>query len=342
MRNDGKNLEALIGEIEKITNREDCNIEINQRKYDQEGNQLAEFDIILSFLDDGKKVEWLYECRDRKETNNGGWIEQLIGRKFLNNFKRVTAVSTATFSPAAIHNARKGDIELRTVEHLPYPDQTIWRKKTKLITYENTGSLLHLELFLYPDTSGELKEYIKNNFPQKNDELYLCLDDCLDVIKAINLFQNICSHKDAGVYDVLEPNVPKDVVVVFEHDENERLNVDLLFNNKRFCVILNHEEKDVHKMNIRIKDKTMPVKKIIFYGNSLIKKHEDMFLCADAIKNISGDTIKQKIVTKSDSGFRSEIYENLNSDGSRTINVNVFDSSGEKIPVKVKIERKNT
>ncbi len=339
MRNDGKNLEALIGEIEKITNREDCNVEINQRKYDKEGKQLAEFDIILSFLEDGKKVEWLYECRDRKETNNGGWIEQLIGRKSLNNFKKVTAVSTATFSPAAIHNAREGDIELRTVEHLPYPDQTIWRNNTKFITYEKTGSLLYLEFFLYPDTSDELKEYIKNNFPQKNDELYLCLDDCSDAIKAINLFQNICSHKDAGVYDVLEPNVPKDVVVVFENDGSGRLDVDLFFNKKRFCVILNHEGKDVQKVSIRIKEKTIPVKKIESYGNSIIKKHEDMVHCADAIKNISGDTIKQKIVTKSDSGFRSEIYENLNSDGSRTINVKAFDSSGEEIPVK--IERKN-
>lgn len=340
MRNDGRNLEALMGEIEKITNREDCKIEIDKKKYDKEGKQLAEFDIILSFLDDGKKVEWLYECRDRKKTNNGGWIEQLIGRKSLNNFKKVTAVSTATFSPAAIHNARKGDIELRIVEHLPYPDQTIWRNNTKLITYEKTGSLLYLEFFLYPDTSDELKEYIKNNFPSKNDELYLCLDDCCDAIKAINVFQDICSHKDAGVYDVLEPNVPKDVVVIFEHDDSKRLNVDLLFNDKRFYVILSSEGKDVHKVCIRIKEKTIPVKKIAFHGNSIIKKHEDMFLDAYAIKNITGETIKQKIVTKSESGFRSEIYENLNSDGSRTINVNVFDSSGEKIPVK--IERKNS
>lgn len=340
IKNNGKKLEALIGEIEKITNREDCNIEINQRKYAQEGNQLAEFDIIISFLEDGKKVEWLYECRDRKETSDGKWIEQLIGRKLLNNFKIVTAVSTANFSPAAIHNAREGDIELRTVEHLPYPDQTIWRNNTKLITYEKTGSLLYLEFFVYPDISDELKEYINNFLPDKNDELYLCLDDCHDAIKAIDVFKNICSHKDAGVYDILEPNVPKDVVVIFEHDDSERLNVELLFNDKRFCVILNHEGKDVHSVCIRIKEKTIQVKKIVFYGNSIIKKHEDIFLDAYAIKNITGETIKQKIVTKSESGFRSEIYENLNSDGSRTINVNVFDSSGEKIPVK--IERKNS
>ena len=87
LRKDGKKLEELVAEIEKIVARAGKTVEVNKRFYDDQGVQVAEFDIFITFSSDLGGHKWLIECRDRPSQGAapGSWIEQLIGRKFANS-----------------------------------------------------------------------------------------------------------------------------------------------------------------------------------------------------------------------------------------------------------------
>jgi len=114
-RNDGKKIESLVALFEKTFGSEGCSITINDRVYDANGAQIAEFDGIIEKPSDNVPYKLLIECRDRPGCVSApaSWIEQLIGRKARFGFDRVSAVSTTGFSAGAFDRAKFGDIELR-------------------------------------------------------------------------------------------------------------------------------------------------------------------------------------------------------------------------------------
>lgn len=117
MKNDGKKLEALIAHIEKMYLPQGFDVISNEDIYDDDGNQIAEFDIQISGKLGTTQIKWLIECRDRPSQGSapGSWIEQLVGRRGLFGFNKVTAVSTTGFAPGASDFAKKEGIELREV-----------------------------------------------------------------------------------------------------------------------------------------------------------------------------------------------------------------------------------
>ncbi|MCR5863405.1 restriction endonuclease [Flavobacterium sp. J372] len=119
-KNDGKKLEGLVAFIEKTFIAEGCEVITNDKVYNDQGEQIAEFDAIISKPIDGGTYKWLIECRDRPSSGAApaSWIEQLFGRKERFKFDKVTAVSTTGFSPGARDRADFGGIELREMKEL--------------------------------------------------------------------------------------------------------------------------------------------------------------------------------------------------------------------------------
>ena len=118
--NSGKELEQLVHEIERSLLSSDFEVTLNKTKFDDSGDQLAEFDIVISGRVGSLLVQWLIECRDRPSQGPapGSWIEQLAARKTRFNFDRVIAVSTTGFAKGISEYAEREGVLLRSVQRL--------------------------------------------------------------------------------------------------------------------------------------------------------------------------------------------------------------------------------
>ena len=120
MANDGRALEQLVAELEKLLLGTGFNVTPNQKVFDEEGNQIAEFDVQIEGHVGSTSFKWLIECRDRPSEGPApsSWIQHLAGRKQLFQFDKVIAVSTTGFSPAAKQAAETLNISLRGVANV--------------------------------------------------------------------------------------------------------------------------------------------------------------------------------------------------------------------------------
>lgn len=114
---DGRQLEAIVAHLEEALKPEGFTIEKNDKVFDDDGHQIAEFDIIVRGSFGSTSMNWLIECRDRPSQGAApnSWIEQLVGRKSRFGFNKVTAVSTTGFAPGVNDFASAEGIELREV-----------------------------------------------------------------------------------------------------------------------------------------------------------------------------------------------------------------------------------
>ncbi len=217
-RNDGKNLEELVAEIERIVAKAGEMIEVNKRFYDNQGVQIAEFDIFITFSSDLGDHKWLIECRDRpsKGAADVDWIEKLVGRKFLNHLDRVIAVSTTDFSPGAKHWAEEGNIELRTVNQAEMPESWLCNAVT---TLNRTGTFNNCKVNLL---DRELEQsYVKNivkNMPSNPDEIIISFEKIDTRLLPRELFQNLCFDDKNAIYKDIAPGKSKSIHIICPPD----------------------------------------------------------------------------------------------------------------------------
>jgi hypothetical protein len=116
----GQDLELLVAGIEKQLLPKGFKVEPRQRVLNDNGEQVAELDIVISGPLGSSTVKWLLECRDRPSEGSApvSWIEQLVARRERLGFDKVFAVSTTGFSKAAAQYAKSKGIVLRTVTRL--------------------------------------------------------------------------------------------------------------------------------------------------------------------------------------------------------------------------------
>lgn len=126
MADDGKQLEILVRQVEELLLPQGFTVTGRNQVFNDEGVQIAEFDIEIRGRLGSTDIVWLIECRDRSEAGPGSWIEQLVGRRDRFGFNKVTAVSTSGFAPGATQYAREAGIELRTVQEISANDVSSW------------------------------------------------------------------------------------------------------------------------------------------------------------------------------------------------------------------------
>lgn len=103
MTSDGKQLEALVSFVEETLVPQGFSVNTNTKVFNDEGIQVAEFDVEVRGKVGTTDIAWLIECRDRPSQGAapGSWIEQLVGRRARFGFNKVTAVSTTGFAAGA-------------------------------------------------------------------------------------------------------------------------------------------------------------------------------------------------------------------------------------------------
>lgn len=123
-RNDGKQLEHIVEIIEKLGLPSHFKVERNSPVYDDDGDQIAELDILITGTVGSLVCRTLIECRDRPSDGKQGigWIEQLFARRQRLKVDMIVAVSSSGFAPAAEKYAKQVNIHLRTLQTLTPED----------------------------------------------------------------------------------------------------------------------------------------------------------------------------------------------------------------------------
>lgn len=159
---DGKQLESLVAFVEREMLPEGFSVETNRVVYDEDGVQIAEFDVEIRGRLGTTDIAWLIECRDRPGSGAApvSWIEQLFGRRSRFGFNKVTAVSTSGFSKGAHDYARREGIELRVVEAIT-PDAFSWINIPGISFFEQRAGLRSALLILKEGSPDDIRDELK-------------------------------------------------------------------------------------------------------------------------------------------------------------------------------------
>jgi hypothetical protein len=160
MSEDGKSLENLVRQIEELLLPSGFSVKGNSRIYNDEGVQIAEFDVEIRGRLGSTDISWLIECRDRPGNGPapGSWIEQLVGRRARFGFNKVTAVSTTGFAGGAEEYARQSGIELRSVKEVTAEDVADWLRLQHMTLCTRLTRLDAICFYISESESGERVE----------------------------------------------------------------------------------------------------------------------------------------------------------------------------------------
>ncbi len=116
----GREIEDIVAAIEKAMAPDGFKVDVRKPVFDENGRQIAEFDITISGKLGTIPIQLLIECRDRPSEGKqpASWIEQLVGRRDRFKLSTVVAVSATGFADTAIDYAKSAGIILRNVTRI--------------------------------------------------------------------------------------------------------------------------------------------------------------------------------------------------------------------------------
>ena len=210
MKSDGKQLEGLVSFVEKTLLPQGFDVKTNERVYNDDGVQIAEFDIEVHGKIGSTTIAWLIECRDRPGQGPapGSWIEQLVGRRIRFGFNKVTAVSTTGFASGAVKFAQEQGVELREVKALKPEEFAQWLVMQHHSVIQHVTKLEHATVFMNKGESEDRREalaYLMWNLPgdteflrsSKSGELVSAASAFLGAVTGIgNLFDDLNPNSD--------------------------------------------------------------------------------------------------------------------------------------------------
>lgn len=210
MKPDGKQLEALVAFVEKTLLPQGFDVKTNHRVFNDEGVQIAEFDIEVRGKVGSTNIAWLIECRDRPAPGAapGSWIEQLVGRRRRFGFNKVTAVSTTGFAPGAAEFAKSVGIEIREVKALIPDEFADWLKIRDFHFIEKRSKLDYASILIDPNEDEQiLEELLKVASSVSGDALILKSLKTGEYSSPATTFLGAVSKVD-NLFNDIEPNGP--------------------------------------------------------------------------------------------------------------------------------------
>lgn len=191
---------------------------------DDNGVQVAEFDIVISGKVGTTDFSWLIECRDRASQGAApaSWIEQLYARRARFNFSKVTAVSTTGFAAPAVSYADQVGIELREVKSLEPQEFSSWLRVLHMIQHENNADLRHVSLVIGEGVPDSRKALLATALEAalRNDAPILKSTKTGDLVRLPDAFASAVTNH-TKLFETLPPNGPEQIVQVSAQYTNE-------------------------------------------------------------------------------------------------------------------------
>lgn len=225
MATDGKKLEGLVTFVEETLLPKGFDVKTNECVYNDDGVQIAEFDIEIRGKVGSTSIAWLIECRDRPSDGPapGSWIEQLVGRRTRFGFNKVTAVSTTGFSAGAIEFAHLKGIEVREIKALIPEEFAHWLAISHIHQIERVIMLQHGKILVSERESDGLKRALLEIISgTPADDAFLKSSKTGEFVKPANAFSQAVGA-EGTLFDDLVPNGPGKKVrlhVQYTNDED--------------------------------------------------------------------------------------------------------------------------
>ena len=247
MNNTGKDLEDYVRTILGSLLPLDFTISPRVREHNEKGIQVNEFDIVINGKMFTYDFKWLIECRDRPSQGPAPrrWIENLVARRQLNKFDKVTAVSTTGFSSGAFDLAKDQRIGTYHVKTFDPENLLDWFKNNQILYIRPLFKVNYVALF--------------TQVPNEEDNELLSA-----LMINTNIHSKILSFKEN----------PNKISLKFACDdalrqipEMEKLiddNLKLMANKLRFDVEYSNPDFQYH---LNLDDKKIIIRKIVFIGD---------------------------------------------------------------------------
>ena len=264
MGNTGKELEQLVKYVEEVFLPKGFTVTLNQKVFDEDGNQIAELDLIISGQLSTTKISWLIECRDRPSQGAApvSWIEQLVGRRMRFQFNKVTAVSTTGFAPGAVEFANESGIELRTVGQITRSQIENWFSIEEIAFSHTIGDLKHVGLTIDNESVNVQDEQeLKEIFSKFNSDSMVFINTRTnETVSANNIWEDVMNQT---------PNLIDNVV---PNGEPRRKKVEVNFTNPEGRYAIKLQTKIIHVLSgvfiadVRTELTLIPISKITKYS----------------------------------------------------------------------------
>lgn len=229
MASDGKQLEALVEFVEKTLLPDGFTVSKNERIFNDDGVQIAEFDLEIRGKVGSTDIVWLIECRDRPTSGPapGAWIEQLVGRRSRFGFNKITAVSTTGFAAGAIEFALTSGIEVREVKSLEPDEFSDWLYIRHVGQVTRLTNLKHAKV-LIDESEGENKRHALEEFMREVDGgvAFLKSSSSGELVTPAIAFSSAASGTK-GIFDELVENGPEiDIKIHATYTDEDHFVID--------------------------------------------------------------------------------------------------------------------
>jgi len=286
MTKTGTELEQLIRNIEEHLLPKSFQIESRKRVYNDDGIQIAEFDLEIRGRLGSTDLAWLIECRDRPSEGPGPglWIEQLVGRRNRFGFNKVTAVSTTGFAEGAIQFAEDSGIELRTVKEITLESISSWFLAQEMMLLRCSGSIDHMRILFAPDLPTILMKAVEAKIAasQKGDKI-LISSTTGERISVLEVCQNLFVQNDRLFEGVLPDEPPKPI------------HVEMAYTNDNSYFYIETSEGNIRVYSIEflgtvfIKSERVPINEVREYSQNI--SGEVIAQIAGFNYNLDGNTL---------------------------------------------------
>ena len=286
MKSDGKQLEGLVSFVEETLIQKGFTVETNSKVFNEDGVQVAEFDIEVRGKVGTTEIAWLIECRDRPSQGAapGSWIEQLVGRRKRFGFNKVTAVSTTGFAEGVKGFAQTEGIELREVNELSKEAFEDWFRINELTQLNRQTILRHANILVDKDEKVEKVKELKRIIEKSTGDTPFLLsiktggkvpleNAFLGAVEAVgNLFDDVVPNGDS-----------KNINLHVNYENNEdHFVVKTLSGNIYIRAIQFHGELKIIENKIPIIktieyrniDSHIPISQVAMFGPQEIQNHK--------------------------------------------------------------------
>lgn len=203
MSNTGKLLEGFVQRIEELVLPHGFTISPREKVYNDDGVQIAEFDIEIAGKVGTADFKWLIECRDRPSEGPapGSWIEQLVGRRNRFKFNKVIAVSTTGFAEGADQYAKESGIEIRTVTEADIDQISDWFLLNEMTLVKRGGILSNAVLYLGENEPKENQDALNQVLAKSKADAKLLLSTQTGQRITLPTAFSIAASSVDGLYD---------------------------------------------------------------------------------------------------------------------------------------------